>query len=312
MPGPIQQAAWFQSCSKVLQAVYSTSYKEVPEKYPQVFTSFEGDEKRPFITNLFYYGFGAFQVRPEGQPPAIDSAGEGTAYTINYLTWALSYYLTKEAQREDPYGIGGKLARLMAISKRTSLEVILAGIHNFGFTSGVNLVDGVPLFSTAHPVFKPKTNVTTWSNNLGAVAPTPESYNQAKLLLELLVDDVGMPIERTAKKVVFHPDEYKTWFEITKSEKAPYTNENQPNLLHKDAMDLQLIPYRYYTNTLQWTVMSGNGALEGDTHSSGYNKKWDEQWTWYDDATRNVGHAAEVRLAWGTWNARGQVGSQGM
>jgi hypothetical protein len=306
----MQAASWFQSSSKVLRGVYSKSYNEVPEKFPLVFTTFEGDEKRPFITMLSYFGFGAFQVRPEGQAPAIDSAGEGKAYTINYLTWALSYILTREARIEDVYGLGGKLARLMAISMRTSKEQILSGIHNFGFTSGVNLSDGVPLFSTAHPVYKPKTGVTTWSNSLGAIAPTPEGYNQGKLLLSLLVDDVGMPIERTVSKVVFHPNLEKVWKEITGSKLAPYTNENQKNVLADE--NLTLVPYRYYTNTLQWTLMSANGALEGDTHSSGYNFKWaNDQWTYYDEPTRNMGHAAEFRLAYGTWDGRGQVSSQG-
>jgi hypothetical protein len=309
--GLTEQATWFQSSTKVLKGVYSKSYNEVPEKFPLVFTTFEGDEKRPFLTMLSYFGFGGFQVRPEGQAPAIDQAGEGLAYTINYLTWALSYYLTKEARIEDVYGIGSKLARLMAISMRTSKEWILSGIHNFGFTSGVNLADGVPLFSTAHPVFKPKTSVTTWSNSLGAIAPTPEAYNQAKLALLLLVDDVGMPIERSVAKIVHHPNLDKVWFEITKSEKAPWTNENQPNYV-KEEGEIKRVSYRYYTNPLQWTVMSANGALEGDTHSSGYHFKWaNDTWTFYDEPTRNMGHAAEFRVAYGTWDGRGQVGSQG-
>lgn len=311
MANVMQQATWFQSSTKVLKGVYSASYNEVPEKFPQVFAEMKGDEKRPFITMLSYFGFGGFKIRPEGQAPAVDSAGEAWVYTINYLTWALSYYLTKEARIEDVYGLGGKLARLMSIAMRTSKEQILAGIHNFGFTSGVNLADGVPLFSTAHPVFKSKTGVTSWSNSLGATAPTPESMNQAKLLLQLLVDDTGMPIERSPQKVVYHPTLDKVMFEITKSDKVPYSNENQPNYL-KEEMPLQRVAYRYYSNPLQWTVMAANGALEGDTHSSGYNFKWaNDQWTWYDDATRNMGHAAEFRLAYGTWNGRGQVGSQG-
>lgn len=311
MAGVTEQSTFYKSTVMTLKGVYSASYDSVPEKYPLIFNKFEADAKRPFLTMLSYYGFGTFALRPEGQAPAIDQGGEGQAYTINYLSWALSYILTKEAQREDVYGIGAKMARLMAISMKTSKEYLISGILNFAFTAGVNLKDGVPLYSTAHPVTKPTVGLpTTFSNSLGATAPSPESYTQAQLLLELGVDERGMPMERTGKKLVFHPQLRKVWKEITGSAKAPYTNDNQINTVADE--DMEMIPYRYLTNTLQWSLMAANGGLEGDTHSSGYSFKWDnEQWDYLDPQTKNIGMAAEFRLATGTWDPRGQVGSQG-
>jgi hypothetical protein len=174
----------FQSQSKVLWKVFEKTTPEAPPIWDRWFNSWEGDPERSFFQILPFYGFGPLALKYEGQAPALDQAGEGTASMFPYSTYSLKYGITQEANDEDPMKINGRLPRLLRFAEDQTVELLLWNQFNQAFNTNVTIWDGQPLCSTAHPLAS--TPGITYSNSLGAVALTPETLQQAQILLATL------------------------------------------------------------------------------------------------------------------------------
>ena len=140
----------FQSQSKVLWKVFEKTTPEAPPIWDRWFNSWEGDPERSFFQILPFYGFGPLALKYEGQAPALDQAGEGTASMFPYSTYSLKYGITQEANDEDPMKINGRLPRLLRFAEDQTVELLLWNQFNQAFNTNVTIWDGLPLCSTAH------------------------------------------------------------------------------------------------------------------------------------------------------------------
>jgi len=301
----------FQSQSKVLWKVFEKTTPEAPPIFDRWFNEWEGDKERSFFQILPFYGFGPLALKNEGSSPALDQFGEGTASFFPYSTYSLKYGITQEADVEDPMKINGKLPRLLRFAEDQTVELLTWNQFNQAFNASVVLWDGQSLCSTAHPLASQPT--ATYSNSLGAVSLTPETLQQAEILMATLPDDRNLATFRTPKFLVVPPPLQKTAEEIVGSAYYPYTNENRINV-QQDKLEPMVSRYITYTSTgpYPWFVTAGKGEPGADAHLVFVSfKHRHRQKIWLDDDTGNIYHKTEMRLTQGAVDGRGFVGSQG-
>lgn len=304
---------WFQSQSKSLKTVFDKTNPQVPLLYPQWLNTLEGDADRSFFQVLPFYGFGLMGLKMEGAAPLLDQGGEGTPSMFPYTTWGLQYGVTMESRLEDPYRINGRLPRFLRYSEDQTKEQLLWNILNQAFSTNAAMAiwDGLPLCSTAHVLSG--TPGVTYSNSLGATALTPETLQQAFILMETLPDDRNLATFRTPKQIIAPPGLQRVIEEILGSAYYPYSDENRVNVV-QDKVEPLIVRYLNApaTGPFPWFVSAGKGDLGSDAHASFASFKFQhQQHVWYDDATGNMYHKTEFRGTWGSVDGRGLVGSQG-
>lgn len=313
----INTRVYFQAQTKIIQDVYSRSAPLKPLRYPNFFNAYDGDEDRSFWQALSIVGFGLLALRQEGQSAEIDASKEGRLSTYPWVSFALRYIVTKEMAREDAKRIIPKLPGLLRYSSDQTKEYLFWNTLNLGFlgqsAGGFNMPDGLPLFSNAHTIAgAASTNISTYSNLLGAVAPTVESMNQAFILMANIPDDRGLTTSRTPADVWYPINLHQQMIETLSSFYYPQSDKNATNTV-AGAVEPHAIEYLSGTQggPYPWYISAGKGQLGTDSHTAFANIKWDEQRAWVDPNTGNLNHETEFRAIWGVVDPSGLVGSQG-
>lgn len=109
--------------------------------------------------------FGYPKRTGEGAPAILDSRIQLYQASFTPVEYTLMFGITKKAQYTDQYGILGRFKEEMANAFKDGRSLAIANLHNNGFSASYTGIDGVALYSTAHP-YK---NYPTWSNR-----PSPE------------------------------------------------------------------------------------------------------------------------------------------
>lgn len=303
---------WFQSQSKSLVKVFDKTNPLAPILYTEWLNTLEGDADRSFFQVLPFYGFGMLQYLEDGGSPALDQGGEGTPAFFPYVQYALKYGITKPGRKEDPYRINAKLPKFLKYASDQTWENLLWNILSQSFNqAGAAIWDGQALCSTAHTLAGQPG--VTYSNSLGNVALTPETLQQAFVLMATLPDDKNLASWRTPKQLITVPSYQRVAEEVTGSAYYPWSNENRPNVVYGKVKPLitRYVPAPV-NGPFPWWVSAGKGDLGMDAHASFVSFKWkDEQKVWYDEDTDVMYHKIESRLTWGSVDGRGLVGSQG-
>lgn len=307
MPGTITTSSFFQSASKVVKRVFLKTAEKVPVLYTDVFNIVTPDMKRPFWTVLPIIGTGPFSLKPEGSSPTFDQAFEGTPTTFNFVTYALGYKVTEEAELEDAMNILARLPAMLAYSEQITKELLFWNVFNFAWDSTVVGFDGKPLAAVDHPL-SGAPGVTV-SNFAGNVALTPESLQNAFVAFHTLVDDRNLPIYRTPKLLIVPPQLHRVAEEVTGSPYYPYSAENRLNVVQGK---VQVLVSRYLTTPTMWAVLAGKGDIEGDSHSLLVAFKWQNRVrSWVDNETGNFNQVSSFRASWGWVDWRGTYFSAG-
>lgn len=298
----------FQTNTKRLDFTYTNWSRKAPQQWSKIFNEFPNDARLPYLNALPYIEMGLMKLKPEGQMPAFDSISEGNATTFNFFTMALAYMITEEGELESPTEYLAQLPKRLSDSEWVTLEYYLSNIFNFSTTSGVNLADGVPLASTAHPL--PGQPGQTYSNYAGFTALTPESLQNAMISMRLTPSDRGNSGEMQPQTLVYHPQLEKIAMEVLGSDLYPYSDENKINVVKGKVSP---IDYRYLTNPLMWILLAPKGDFkEGGCHTNGVSFKWRNRVRTKDDSLAGtVAQRASTRFTFGSLNWRGTFVSSG-
>jgi hypothetical protein len=295
-----------------LQKIYWKTYMKAPQMFEEVFNTPSWDPSRSFATTMPVIGLGLYALKPEGQPPAYDMAAEGTPTTFTFATFSLAYKITEEGRLEDPERMFRRLPEMLAYSGTISKEIIIWAVFNLAF-NGVGSAqpvlgpDGQPLASSVHPL--EGLPGQTYSNYGGITSLTPESFQNALTAFQLLPDDRGLPMWKTPRKLIVHPNIIGIGQTVLHADLYPYSSENRPNVV-KDATGL--MSPRYLTLPNSWYLVAGKGEEEADTHSLVAPFHWrDRVRTWEDPETGNQSQRASFRLSTGWEDPRGFYGSSG-
>ena len=223
-----------------LNALFGLEYAKYGEEHKEIYET--ETSERSFEEETKLSGFSAAPVKPEGQAIAYDNAQEAWTARYNHETIALGFAITEEAIEDNLYdSLSARytkgLARAMAYTK----QVKAAAILNNGFNASVTYGDGVPLFSTSHPLVSGGVN----SNRPTIGADLNEtSLENAVIQIAAWTDERSLLIAAKPRKLVIPPALMFVATRLLETELRVGTNNNDINALKNNGS----IPEGYTVN----------------------------------------------------------------
>jgi hypothetical protein len=186
-----------------LNALFGLEYARYGEEHKEIYET-ESSE-RSFEEETKLAGFGAAPVKNEGQAIAYDNAQEAFTARYNHETIALGFSITEEAVEDNLYdSLSARYTKALARAMAYTKQVKAAAVINNGFTNSSQYYggDGVPLFSTAHPLVGGGTN----SNRPTTGADLNETSLEAAVIqIAAWVDEKGLLIAAKPRKLIVPP-----------------------------------------------------------------------------------------------------------
>jgi hypothetical protein len=186
-----------------LNALFGLEYARYGEEHKEIYAT--ETSERSFEEETKLSGFSAAPVKSEGAAIAYDNAQEAFTARYTHETIAYGFSITEEAIEDNLYdSLSARytkaLARSMAYTKQTKAAAIL----NNGFTNSSQYYggDGVPLFSTSHPLISGGVN----SNRPSTPADLNEtSLENAVIQIAAWTDERGLLIAAKPRKLIVPP-----------------------------------------------------------------------------------------------------------
>ena len=186
-----------------LNALFGMEYARYGEEHKEIYAT--ETSERSFEEETKLSGFSAAPVKSEGAAIAYDNAQEAFTARYTHETIAYGFAITEEAIEDNLYDslsarYTKSLARSMAYTKQTKAAAVL----NNGFTNSSQYYggDGVPLFSTSHPLISGGVN----SNRPATGADLNEtSLENAVIQIAAWTDERGLLIAAKPRKLIVPP-----------------------------------------------------------------------------------------------------------
>lgn len=198
----ISRAQMLKELIPGLNKLFGMTYKRYEEQWRPMFEI--GSSDRSFEEETKLSGFTVPGAKEEGAAISYDEAQE--AWTARYVhqTVAMGFAITEEAIEDNLYdSLAARYTKAMARSMNYAKNVRGANVLNLGFTAGVNGGDGVPLFSTAHPLIGGGTN----SNRPAVGVDLNETAIEAGVIqISKWTDERGLLVAAKVKKLIVPMD----------------------------------------------------------------------------------------------------------
>jgi phage major head subunit gpT-like protein len=250
---------YLQSMLPAIDEVVMTKYSQFPDEFSEVFRMESSSRSIEQTTEVT--GFGQFAVIPEGADTRYDEALPGFNKTYVHAQYGLGFRVTKVAMDDDKFGVVRKLATELGRSGKETKEVTAANPFNTGFTTAIG-PDGVPLFSTAHPMI----GGGTQSNKLAyATDPDVTSMQLVLTLARNSVDHRGKKQRIPPKKGIFPPNLEFVAAELLGGTERPDTANRAINAFRRrsgmPSFDTWMV-WDYLTDPDAWFVEGDTGDTE--------------------------------------------------
>jgi hypothetical protein len=186
-----------------LNALFGLEYKRYGEEHKEIYET-EASE-RSFEEETKLSGFSAAPVKNEGGAISYDNAQEAFTARYTHETIALGFSVTEEAIEDNLYdSLSARYTKALARAMSYTKQVKAASVLNNGFTNTSNYYggDGVPLFSTAHPLVSGGTNSNTFSTQSDL---NETSLEAATIQIAAWTDERGLLIAAKPRKLVIPP-----------------------------------------------------------------------------------------------------------
>jgi hypothetical protein len=286
-----------------LNALFGMEYSRYGEEHKEIFET--ETSERSFEEETKLSGFAAAPVKDEGNSIAYDNAQEAWTARYNHETISLGFSLTEEAIEDNLYdSLSSRytkaLARAMAFTKQTKA----AGVLNSGFTAGTNGGDGVPLFSTAHPLVSGGTN----SNTPAVQADLNETSLEAAVIqIAAWTDERGLLIAAKPRKLIVPPNLMFVATRLLETDGRVGTADNDINALANNGSIPEGYTVNHFlTDTDAWflstDVPNGMKHFVRSPMANSMDGDFD---------TGNVRYKARERYSFGWSDPLGMFGSQG-
>lgn len=151
-----------------------------------------------------YIGFGLAPEKQQGASVSYDTARQGNIDRFTNLTYGLGFIITEEEMEDNQYEklVMDRTARL-AMSARTTKEIVAANIYNRATSGSFLFGDGQPLGSASHP-----TDAGVQSNILSAAADLSEaSLEDMVIQIDAAKDARGLEVAFKPLSLHIHPSE---------------------------------------------------------------------------------------------------------
>jgi hypothetical protein len=186
-----------------LNALFGLEYARYGEEHKEIYET--ETSERSFEEETKLSGFSAAPVKNEGSAIAYDNAQEAWTARYTHETIALGFSLTEEAIEDNLYdSLSARYTKSLARAMAYTKQVKAANTLNYGFTNSAAFYggDGVPLFSTQHPLISGGFN----SNTPATAADLNEtSLENAVIQIAAWTDERGLLIAAKPKKLIVPP-----------------------------------------------------------------------------------------------------------
>jgi hypothetical protein len=186
-----------------LNALFGLEYKRYGEEHKEIYET-EASE-RSFEEETKLSGFSAAPVKNEGGAISYDNAQEAFTARYTHETIALGFSVTEEAIEDNLYdSLSARYTKALARAMSYTKQVKAASVLNNGFTNSASYYggDGVPLFSTAHPLVSGGTNSNTFTTQADL---NETSLEAATIQIAAWTDERGLLIAAKPRKLIIPP-----------------------------------------------------------------------------------------------------------
>ncbi len=210
-----------------LNALFGLEYARYGEEYKEIYET--ETSERSFEEETKLSGFSAAPVKNEGSAIAYDNAQEVFTARYTHETIALGFSLTEEAIEDNLYdSLSSRYTKSLARAMAYTKEVKGASTLNNGFSASFPGGDGVPLFSTSHPLVSGGVN----SNTPTTPADLSETSLEAAVIqISLWTDERGLLIAAKPRKLIIPTNLQFVATRILETELRVGTADNDINAL---------------------------------------------------------------------------------
>ena len=288
-----------------LNALFGLQYATYGEEHKEIYETEKSE--RSFEEETKLSGFSAAPVKNEGSAIAYDNAQEAFTARYNHETIALGFSITEEAVEDNLYdSLSARYTKALARAMAYTKQVKAASTLNNGFTNSAVYYggDGVPLFSTAHPLISGGTNSNTPSTQADL---NETSLEAAVIQIAAWTDERGLLIAGKPRKLIVPPALQFTATRLLETSLRVGTADNDINALKNNgSIPEGYTVNNYLTDTNAWFLCTD--VPNGLKHfiRSPLENKMDG-----DFDTGNVRYKARERYSFGWSDPLGMFGSSG-
>ena len=297
----MNRASFPKSLESGLNAVWMASEKMYPKDWPKIFEA--KNSTKHFEEQVLRAGLGIAPIKAEGQAISEDEGGEFWSSRFVHVTAALKFALTQEALEDNLYkDLGATYTTELMRAMNETEEVLSANVFNNAFTA--NGGDGVPLISTAHPLW----GGGTYSNKLATPADLAESSIEDMLvMIRTAVNDRGLPIALNPTQLIHGPSNVFNAVRLLRSVQRVGTGNNDVNAIKSlGVFNAEPVTLRRLTDTDAWFIQT-----DAPMGFQFFTRKALEKGGQEDFNTGNFEYKARKRFSVGVTNPRAAFASEG-
>jgi hypothetical protein len=288
-----------------LNALFGLEYKRYGEEHKEIYETEKSE--RSFEEETKLSGFSAAPVKNEGSAIAYDNAQEAFTARYNHETIALGFSITEEAIEDNLYdSLSGRYTKALARAMAYTKQVKSAAVLNNGFTNSSQYYggDGVPLFSTSHPLVSGGVNSNRPSVNSDL---NETSLENAVIQIAAWTDERGLLIAAMPRKLIIPPALQFVATRLLETNLRVGTTDNDINALKNNGSIPEGYAINHYlTDTNAWflctDVPNGMKHFERMPLANSMDGDFD---------TGNVRYKSRERYSFGWSDPLGMFGSPG-
>ena len=288
-----------------LNALFGLEYARYGEEHKEIYETEKSE--RSFEEETKLSGFSAAPVKNEGSAIAYDNAQEAFTARYNHETIALGFSVTEEAIEDNLYdSLSARYTKALARAMAYTKQVKAASVLNNGFTNSAQYYggDGVPLFSTQHPLVSGGYNSNTFTTQADL---NETSLENAVIQIAAWTDERGLLIAAMPRKLVIPPALQFVATRLLETNLRVGTTDNDINALKNNGSIPEGYAINHYlTDTNAWflttDVPNGMKHFERMPLANSMDGDFD---------TGNVRYKSRERYSFGWSDPLGMFGSQG-
>lgn len=170
--------------------------------------------------------------------------------------FALGFAISRRTVEDDKYKKANQASKWLAHAARLTLEYRSAALLDDAFTGTTfKGLDGAALCKTAHTLFGSETGLTMDNAPATPVGFSVTGLNTLIDIHALAKDWNGDPTRQAPDTLVVSPKYISKAFQITGSQKEPFTAENQDNAIPKRLPGIKTVVSRFKASTESYFLL---------------------------------------------------------
>ena len=283
-----------------LNAYFGAQYKDHPQEWMDLFTTYQSNKSREEDTEL--PGFGLAPIKAQGANVSYDTHSEGWTASYEHVVYGLGFIVTREEIDDNLYNeVGSARTRALARSMAITKNIKGANVFNFANNSSYTGGDGKEMVATDHPTLD-----GTQSNELATAADFSQAAVEDLLVqISKATDTRGLKMALRAVKLIYPVDIQFEVDRVCLSSLEPDSANNAINPIYGKGMKKCM--NHFFTDTDAWWI--GTDCPEGLKHFNRRSLEFTQDNT-FDSENRKFKATERYDFGWSDWRAvYGSAGS---